>query len=115
MKLEWSVLALADLDRFATFLQDKHPQLAKIVGAEISAKAHVLSMHPRLGRPIPGRSEQYEIVLQVLNGPMCFAMDMTASGWASCACSMAVKHVSDVGVKAPPHGDDRQAKDLVVL
>jgi toxin ParE1/3/4 len=67
MKLEWSVRALADLDRFAAFLHDKHPQLAKIVGAEISAKAHVLSIHPQLGRPIHGRSEQYEIVLQVLN------------------------------------------------
>jgi toxin ParE1/3/4 len=67
MMLEWSVWALADLDRFATFLQDKHPQLAKIVGAEISAKAHVLSIHPQLGRPIQGRKEQYEVVLQVLN------------------------------------------------
>jgi hypothetical protein len=33
MKLEWSAMAVADLDRFAVFLQDWHPQLAKMVAA----------------------------------------------------------------------------------
>jgi plasmid stabilization system protein ParE len=40
--LEWSPAALADLDRFAAFLHDRHPRLAKVVAAEIQAKAHIL-------------------------------------------------------------------------
>ena len=39
MKLEWSAAALADLDRFAAFLHDRHPHLAKIIAAEIKLKA----------------------------------------------------------------------------
>ena len=67
MKLEWSARALADLDRFAEFLHERRPHLAKIVGREISAKAQVLAMHPRLGRPVQDRHEQREVVFQVLN------------------------------------------------
>jgi plasmid stabilization system protein ParE len=46
MKLERSGAALADLDRFAAFLQERHPRLAKIIAAEIKIKAHILSDHP---------------------------------------------------------------------
>jgi plasmid stabilization system protein ParE len=46
MKLEWSAAALADLDRFATFLRDQHPRLAVIVAAEIRDKVSLLSEHP---------------------------------------------------------------------
>jgi hypothetical protein len=35
MRLEWSAIALADLDRFAAFLQDRHPRLANVVAREI--------------------------------------------------------------------------------
>jgi toxin ParE1/3/4 len=72
VKLEWSTAALADLDRFALFLQDRHPPLAKIVAAEILNKAQVLSNHPELGRPMEGRREYREIALQVLNAVYIF-------------------------------------------
>jgi hypothetical protein len=35
MKLEWSAAALADLDRFALFLEQHYPSLARIVADEI--------------------------------------------------------------------------------
>jgi len=31
MKLEWSAIALADLDRFAAFLHDRHPRLEQVI------------------------------------------------------------------------------------
>jgi plasmid stabilization system protein ParE len=52
MKLEWSAVALADLDRFAAFLHDGHPRLAAIVAREILVKARLLEDHPELGRPL---------------------------------------------------------------
>jgi len=67
IRLEWSVRALADLERFALFLRERHPQMAGIVGSEIQKKAEILSLHPQLGRPRQGRREQYEVVLQILN------------------------------------------------
>ena len=38
MKLEWSDAALADLDRFAAFLDREHPSLAAVVASEIIGK-----------------------------------------------------------------------------
>jgi plasmid stabilization system protein ParE len=72
VKLEWSAAALADLDRFASFLQDRHPHLARIVAAEILTKTKIISEHPQLGRPIEGRQEYREILLQVLNASYAF-------------------------------------------
>jgi plasmid stabilization system protein ParE len=72
VRLEWSADALADLDRFARFLRRQHPQLARIVADEIIEKAQVLTAHPRLGRPIAGREEYRQIVLQVLNAAYIF-------------------------------------------
>jgi plasmid stabilization system protein ParE len=72
MKLEWSADALADLDRFATFLNDQHPRLARIVGAAIIERAQVLAEHPQIGRRLGGREEYRQIVLQVLNAPYVF-------------------------------------------
>ena len=67
VKLEWSAPALADLDRFAQFLQDRYPHLASIVAAEILAKTQVLAVHPALGRTIRGRSDYREMLLRILN------------------------------------------------
>ena len=72
MKLEWSDAALSDLNRFAEFLNRDHPALAAIVATEIIQKAEVLSEHPRLGRPISGREEYRQIVLQVLGAAYVF-------------------------------------------
>jgi plasmid stabilization system protein ParE len=72
MNLEWSDQALADLDRFAEFLHHEHPSLASIVAAEIISKAQVLSEHPQLGRPVAGRQEYRQIVLQVLGAAYVF-------------------------------------------
>ena len=66
--LEWSGDALADLDRFATFLQDQSSELAAIVADEIIARAQLLSRHPKLGRPLSMREEYRQIVMQVLGG-----------------------------------------------
>jgi toxin ParE1/3/4 len=72
MKLEWSDAALADLNRFVEFLNREHPSLAGVVANEIIAKAAILSEHPRLGRPIAGREEYRQIVLQVLGAAYVF-------------------------------------------
>jgi plasmid stabilization system protein ParE len=49
MMLEWSAAALADLDRFAEFLQDRHPLMAQIIAAEILNRTRIISEHPQLG------------------------------------------------------------------
>jgi len=54
VKLEWSVDALADLDRFERFLRDSHPHLAPVVAEAIIDAAQVLEQHPKLGRPLQG-------------------------------------------------------------
>lgn len=72
MNLEWSREALADLNRFVAFLFDKHPALAKRVAQEILSKAEILTDHPQLGRPLAGREEYRQIVLQVLNARYVF-------------------------------------------
>ena len=72
MRLEWSDEALADLDRFAGFLHQEHPSLAAIVATEIVNKVQVLTAHPQLGKPIAGREEYRQIVLQVLGAAYVF-------------------------------------------
>ena len=72
MKLEWSAAALADLNRFAAFLHERHPNLAKIVAAEIVEKAQVLTAHPQLGRSIERREENRELSLQILSATYVF-------------------------------------------
>jgi len=72
MRIEWSDEALADLDRFIDFLNQAYPALAATVATEIVSKVRVLSEHPRLGRPLRGREEYRQIVLQVLGAAYVF-------------------------------------------
>ena len=67
MKLEWSVDALADLDRFAEFLHHTHPSLAPRIAQTLLEKVEMLSDHPQLGRPLQGRADFRQIVLHGLN------------------------------------------------
>ena len=72
MKLQWSAAALADLDRFAAFLHDRHPRLATIIAAEIRRKASIVSEHPLIGRAIEGRPLYRELVFEVANAQYVF-------------------------------------------
>jgi len=72
MNVEWSDDAVADLDRFAAFLNRKYPSLSDVVAEAIIEKAQLLSDHPLLGRAIKGREEYRQIVLQVLNSAYVF-------------------------------------------
>ena len=67
LKLEWSDDALADLERFAAFLESAHPSLAARVAKEIRAKTLLISEQPNIGRPLAGRPEYRQVVLRVLN------------------------------------------------
>jgi plasmid stabilization system protein ParE len=72
MKLEWSAAALTDLNRFAHFLQDRHPHLAQVIAAEIRHKAAILSEYPLIGRSIEGRPHFRELVLEVSKAKYVF-------------------------------------------
>jgi toxin ParE1/3/4 len=72
MRLEWSAVALADLDRFAAFLHDRHPRLAAIVAQEILAKARILEASPELGYPLSEDGRYRQLVLEVLRAKYVF-------------------------------------------
>jgi plasmid stabilization system protein ParE len=65
-------LALADLDRFAEFLQERHPSLSSIVAGAIVERAQILSQHPELGRPIDGHEHYRQVILEVLKATYVF-------------------------------------------
>jgi plasmid stabilization system protein ParE len=58
--------------RSARRLNQEHPALAERVASEIISKVQVLVEHPRLGRPISGREEYRQIILQVLRATYVF-------------------------------------------
>jgi plasmid stabilization system protein ParE len=68
VEIEWSLDALADLDRFAAFLHGPFPELAARVARALIARADVLRRHPKVGQPIGNREEYREVLLQVLGG-----------------------------------------------
>ena len=65
-------MALADLDRFAAFLHDRHPRLATIVAREILAKARILEASPDLGYPLSEDGRYRQLVLEVLRAKYVF-------------------------------------------
>jgi plasmid stabilization system protein ParE len=77
VKLEWSEAALADLDRFAAFLHERHPRLATVVAREILAKAEVLQVSPELGFPVGEDAHYRQIVLEVLRAKYVFRYRLT--------------------------------------
>jgi plasmid stabilization system protein ParE len=52
--------------------QSRTASLAAVVAREIVDKVQVLSAYPQLGRPIAGREEYRQIVLQVLGAAYVF-------------------------------------------
>jgi len=72
MRLEWSAVALADLDRFAAFLHGRHPRLAAVVAQEILAKARILEESPELGHPLSADGRYRQLVLVVLRAQYVF-------------------------------------------
>lgn len=69
MKVEWSVIALADLNRFADFLQQHFPHLAPLIARELISRAEIIGSNPRLGSAIGGDEAYRRLVLRVLNAP----------------------------------------------
>jgi plasmid stabilization system protein ParE len=56
MSIEWSADALADLNRFGSFLRERHPQFADAVGRAIEKRMSLLSDFPMLGRSMPKKA-----------------------------------------------------------
>jgi plasmid stabilization system protein ParE len=70
--VDWSDEALADLNRFAAFLHEHFAELAPVIADAIIARTELLAHHPQLGRPIAGREEYRQLVLEVLGGAYVF-------------------------------------------
>jgi plasmid stabilization system protein ParE len=49
VEIEWSLDALADINRFAAFLHERFPDLAPRVANGLVGRTDVLRRHPKLG------------------------------------------------------------------
>lgn len=77
MKVEWSEAALADLNRFAQFLQDRFPGMSKVVAVELVESTRILADNPRLGRPFGRRPDLRQIIVRVLSAPYVIQYRLT--------------------------------------
>ncbi|HVY21572.1 MAG TPA: type II toxin-antitoxin system RelE/ParE family toxin [Bauldia sp.] len=68
MTLEWSSRALGDLHRFAAFLENDQPDVAKHIAAALTEKVTPLAVFPELGVAVSKRRHFRSMVLRVLNG-----------------------------------------------
>lgn len=66
LTISWSEDALADLGRFADFLQETAPNLASSIAYEIIARTRLLGQRPLIGRPVSGTAYR-EFVIRALN------------------------------------------------
>jgi plasmid stabilization system protein ParE len=72
VKLVWSESALADLERFAVFLQERHPVFAKRIAAEIVRRARMIAAYPEIGRSVGHDGGYRELSMPVLNATYVF-------------------------------------------
>ena len=72
MKLVWSEGALADLERFAAFLQERHPGLAERIAPEIARRARMIADHPEIGRAVGPDRIYRELAMPILNAVYVF-------------------------------------------
>jgi plasmid stabilization system protein ParE len=72
MKLVWSESALADLERFAAFLQERHPALARRIVPEIARRARMIADYPEIGRSVSRDGGFRELSMPVLNAAYVF-------------------------------------------
>ncbi len=72
MRLIWSESALADLERFAAFLQDHHPNMAKRIAPEIIKRARMIADYPEVGRSVEFEGAYRELSMSVLNATYVF-------------------------------------------
>ena len=72
MKLVWSESALADLERFAAFLRERHPALARRIAPEIVKRARMVADHPEIGRAVGTGGAYRDLAMPVLNAVYVF-------------------------------------------
>ena len=67
LKLVWTVEALADLKRFEAFLRANYPSLSRTVASALLSRAELLVEYPELGRRLPQRPTDRQLVVKALN------------------------------------------------
>jgi toxin ParE1/3/4 len=72
MRVDWSVSALADLDRFAEFLHERDPSLARRIATEIRERVQILAEQPLLGRQLGDREDYRQVILEVAHALYIF-------------------------------------------